>query len=158
MIYSTKEKKIENNYGTVPISPSMTDATTKRKMFSRKPAYAVGNLVPENKKPTFEESINALTLVRPSLDGLRGTNQTEKTEWNIKDRTSEVARPAIIRNEASAHSYREIFYSPKSDKNILQGFGKALQRQPSKNSSDFKPNNTQESFVRSGVGYSREKS
>lgn len=34
------------NYCSIPSSPSMTEATTKKKMFARKPANAVGNLVP----------------------------------------------------------------------------------------------------------------
>lgn len=42
------------NYCSVPSSPSMTDATTKKKMFARKPVNAIGNLVPEKKKSTFD--------------------------------------------------------------------------------------------------------
>jgi hypothetical protein len=73
MFYSTKDKveKVTNNYCSVPSSPSMTEATTKKKMFARKPANAIGNLVPDKKKSLLDESIDALTLVRPSADSFK---------------------------------------------------------------------------------------
>jgi hypothetical protein len=109
MFYSTKEKleKVCSSYSSVPSSPSMTDATTKKKMFARKPANAIGNLVPEKKKTTFEESLDALTLVRTPPDSLRPPlKPTEFADWRQRERGSEVGRDAPVKTESSINKYR----------------------------------------------------
>lgn len=117
MFYSTKDKdqKSTNNYCSVPSSPSVTEATTKKKMFARKPAYGVGNLVPEKKKTPLEESIDVLTLVRPAAESFRTTVKApEPLDRKKRDNASEIGREATVKNEAPFQKYREIFYSPKS--------------------------------------------
>lgn len=57
MHYSNKGK--ESNpapYNSVSSSPSETEATSRQKPFSRKPAYAIGSIGSEKKKKKFDES------------------------------------------------------------------------------------------------------
>ena len=57
MLYTNKEKvsKMNLDSSSIPSSPSQTEATTKKKMFARKPANIVACLPSDKKKSVLED-------------------------------------------------------------------------------------------------------